>query len=304
VNVRPRPLSLIAVGGAIAIVAILAPAPRGGAAPAAACTDTDGVTVIVDFTHFGRDIERGCAPGHPATALAAMHAAGFATSGTANYGDAFLCRIDGLPSKKSESCANTPPAKSSWSFYDAHPTDSAWTYGTIGVVSFQPSPGTILAFAFGNLATPGVQPSAAIGPPTTTPPTTTPPTTPPARVPVTGPPVTAARVPPTTAPPPAATTPQPIASPGTTTPAALGPPVSLAPGATTPTTGPPPPSTPTTRPPPSTTPPPRIVDRAAAAGVAHDSAGSPLPALIAVALVALLGIGACVTVRSRRRRST
>src|SRR4029077_8628429 len=92
-----RALPIRAIGAAIAMVAVVAPAPRVGAAPARACTTKSGVTVIVDFTHFGRNIERGCAAGRPDTALAALHAAGFATAGTAQYGDAFVCRINGLP---------------------------------------------------------------------------------------------------------------------------------------------------------------------------------------------------------------
>ena len=101
---------LIALLGAA--IAIVAPAPRARAASVPACTTTSGVTVIVDFTHFNGNIERGCAPGQTANALAALRAGGFTTAGTANYGDAFLCRIDGKPVAKAESCATTPPAKS------------------------------------------------------------------------------------------------------------------------------------------------------------------------------------------------
>src|ERR1700722_10199816 len=102
-----------AIGAAIAILAVAAPAARVGAASASACTAQSGVTVIVDFTHFGHGIEQGCAPGSPNTALAAMHAAGFSTAGTTEYGDAFVCRIDDLPSPKSQACASTPPAMAS-----------------------------------------------------------------------------------------------------------------------------------------------------------------------------------------------
>ena len=88
------------IGAAIAIsgmIAVGAPAVGVAAGASSACSATAGVTVIVDFTHFsGGKIERGCAAGHPANALA-LHAAGFTTAGTAQYGDAFLCRIDGLP---------------------------------------------------------------------------------------------------------------------------------------------------------------------------------------------------------------
>jgi len=124
--------------------------------------------VIVDFSHFHSAIQRGCAPGRPSSALAALHTAGFDTAGTAQYGDAFLCRINGLPTSAKESCARTPPAGSSWSFYWARPTDRAWTYSSTGVGGYEPTPGSIVAFAFGNSAQPGIAPSAALVASTTT----------------------------------------------------------------------------------------------------------------------------------------
>jgi hypothetical protein len=279
-----------AVGAAIAFCAFAVSAPRRGAA-ASACSDTAGVTVIVDFTRFGGAIERGCDPGEAANALDAVRTAGFTTAGTARYGDAFVCRIDSRPSPKSEACTDTPPAQSSWSFYYARSTDKAWTYSTVGVLSYHPASGTLLAFAFGNFAKPGVLPSGAAVPTTTT--TTTPPRKPPAR-PST--PVTAQ------AHPPATTAPSAIAPPPTAT-AAVG-----AAPTWTPTTAKHPATTrsdaPTTTSGASTTTAPRIVDKTASGPVAGDSSssGSPWPALLTVALVAALGAGAFATIRLRRRR--
>uniref|UniRef100_UPI0035683872 hypothetical protein n=1 Tax=Actinotalea sp. TaxID=1872145 RepID=UPI0035683872 len=52
----------------------------GVAAPAAAaegaCTDADGVTVVVDFTDLGGEVEIGCATA-PATGTEALQEAGF-----------------------------------------------------------------------------------------------------------------------------------------------------------------------------------------------------------------------------------
>jgi hypothetical protein len=276
------------VGAAIAFCAFAVSAPRRGAA-ASACSDTAGVTVIVDFTHFGGAIERGCDPGEAANALDAVRTAGFTTAGTARYGDAFVCRIDSRPPPKSEACTDTPPAKSSWSFYYARSTDKAWTYSTVGVLSYHPASGTLLAFAFGNFAKPGVLPSGAAAPTTTT---TTAPRQPPPR-PST--PVTAQAHPP-----------------ATTAPSAITPPPTAAVGAaptSTPTTATHPattrPDAPTTTSDASTTTAPRIVDKTASGPVASDSSssGSPWPALLTVALVAALGAGAFATIRLRRRRS-
>lgn len=275
-NVQSRALAAAVLGATIAIFAVVAPGPPASAL-ASACTANAGVTVIVDFSHFGRAIERGCAPGHPTTALAALRAAGFETAGTTQYGNGFVCRIDGLPTPKSEACAVTPPARASWSFYFAHPTDTAWTYSSAGVSSYQPQPGSIVAFAFGDYAQPGIRPSAVIAPPPTTAPTM--PTTGP-----TSPTVTAEAIAPSTA---APTTAEP---PSTTSNRSTVPSPA--------TTQPPPTSVPS-----STSAPPRVIDRTAAGAVAKTSSGSPLPAVLTVALVALLGAGAGRTIRARRRRA-
>jgi hypothetical protein len=265
------------------MLAIVAPASRVGATPASAasrCTPKSGVTVIVDFTHFHLAIERGCAPGHPATALAALQAAGFTTAGTAQFGDAFLCRINNLPSSAKEACSQTPPANSSWSFYWAHPTDHDWTYSSSGVTGFTPAAGSLLAFAFGNYAKPGVSPASAIGAPATTTPTTaSPPTVAPAATRVSTSTVTTATT---------STTIRASTSSGAGTTAV-----------TTATTTRAPAPTHTT---PATGTEPRVVERTAAAGtVTHPGSGSPLPTLLAVVLVAALAIGGLFTIRLRKR---
>jgi len=285
---RVRSLPARAIGAAIAMLAVVAPAPRVGAASASACTAQSGVTVIVDFSHFHLAIERGCAPGHPPSALAALDGAGFDTAGTAQYGDAFVCRINGMPSPAKESCAQTPPAAASWSFYSARRTDQKWTYTTTGVTSYRPGAGTIIAFAFGNLAEPGILPTQVIATPTTTRATSPPPPPPPS----------------TTAPPAATVS----AQTGSTTTAASAPPTSAAGPATTsrpPTSGVTP-TAPAPAPVPAattTTTAPRVIDRSAARTVAPDDSGSPLPLVLTVVLLAMLGAGGFVATRSRRRRS-
>jgi hypothetical protein len=289
-----KPLAA-AVGAAIAFCAFAVSAPRRGAA-ASACSDTAGVTVIVDFTHFGGAIERGCDPDQAANALDAMHTAGFTTAGTLQYGDEFVCRIDALPPPKSEGCNKTPPADASWSFYYARPTDSTWTYSGLSVLRYHPPPGTMIAFAFGRFARPGVLPSGAAVPTTTTTTTTTAserpsPRTTPRVIGQVHPPVTAA---------PSAITPPPITAGVVAAPTA--PPTTVKtkhPSTTRPDTA-------TTRPARSTTTVPRIVDKTASGPVAggDGGSGSPWPALLTVALIAGLGAGAFATVRVRRRRAT
>ncbi|HTL85737.1 MAG TPA: hypothetical protein VL856_11170, partial [Acidimicrobiia bacterium] len=106
-----RRFSFMAVAGTlITLVAVTLPTTGWSAGAATTCA---GVTVVVDFTHFGGNIERGCAQ-HPSSGLDALHQAGFTTAGTTQYGDAFLCRIDNLPGAAEEACTATPPSTSYW----------------------------------------------------------------------------------------------------------------------------------------------------------------------------------------------
>jgi hypothetical protein len=257
-----------------------------GAAPA--CSATAGVTVIVDFTHFsGGKIERGCAPGHPTDALTALHAAGFTTAGTAQYGDAFLCRIDGLPKPAQDACAVTPPATAYWAFWHARSSDAKWTYASVSVIDYRPAVGSIEAFAFGSHAQPGISPAGALPPP---PSATTPPTAPP-----TAPPTSPPTVAPTTEAPPVSTaTLQPDPTITTNAPVTLAPTTSTTP---TSTRG----SSRATLPAPSTTT-ARVVERAASGPAPHESSGSPLAAISTILVVGCLAIGAFAFTRARRHR--
>ena len=271
------------IGAATVLLAVVAPAHPSGAADA--CNASAGVTVIVDFTYFQGAVERGCASGRPANALDALHDAGFATAGTTEYGDAFVCRIDDEPSPSTEACTATPPTTRSWSFYFARVGASAWTYSATGVLGYTPPPGSAVAFAFGNEARPGVAPPVA----TTTSTTTT------SRVTV--PPVGVASAP-TTVPTPA--------TPATT--------ARAAPAVASTTLAPGPASAPAARPghaaratttprTPGTTRAPRVVERSAARAV-HDSTGTPTGTLVAGALfVVLAGSGALLARRAARRRA-
>ncbi|MBT8223941.1 MAG: hypothetical protein KJO75_00360 [Dactylosporangium sp.] len=131
------------------------PAPQ--TAQAAACSGTTGVTVIVDFTAFGGDIQTACAPGDPATGLAALQGAGFTVAGTARWGLAFVCRLDGLPTAAAQACINTPPTTAYWSYWHA-PSGGAWTYSTLGVTGYDPAPGAVEGWAFGAGTAPGIDP--------------------------------------------------------------------------------------------------------------------------------------------------
>jgi hypothetical protein len=136
------------------------PATAALAGTAGACpSKTTGVTVAVDFTAFGGRVKVRCAPGTPATGVAALQQAGFTPAGTATYGLAFICRINNLPSAAQQACITTPPANAYWAYYHANKGATTWTYSTTSASTYKPAQGSIEAWAFGNSAKPSKTPA-------------------------------------------------------------------------------------------------------------------------------------------------
>ena len=130
------------------------------AGTAGACPGTTGVTVAVDFTAFaGGKVQVRCAPGAPATGVAALQQAGFTPAGTAVYGLAFVCRINNLPSTAQQACVTTPPTNAYWAYYHANKGATTWTFSTQGASTYKPAQGSIDAWAFGNTAKPSKTPA-------------------------------------------------------------------------------------------------------------------------------------------------
>jgi hypothetical protein len=119
-----------------------------GTNPISSCTSTQGVIVAVDFSHFDKSSERGCDP-TTTTGYAALQAAGFVTSGDQEDGDAFICRIDDLPTPSEDPCIDTPPASAYWSYWHANSGQNTWTFSTLGAMNYHPKPGSVDAWAFG-----------------------------------------------------------------------------------------------------------------------------------------------------------
>jgi hypothetical protein len=126
-------------------------------AQAAPCNGTSGVTVVVDFTALGGGVTVACAPGDPATGIAALQGGGFTVTGTKRWGLAFVCRVNGVPTPAAEPCVNTPPATAYWSYWHA-PAGGSWTYSTVGAASYNPAPGTVEGWAFGSGGAPSIPP--------------------------------------------------------------------------------------------------------------------------------------------------
>lgn len=141
---------------ALALVAAFAPVP----AFAAGC---EGVTVVVDYRGLGGGVQQGCAPGTPASGVAALTAAGFGYT-YASRQAGFVCRINGRPGTPADKCVNASPATAYWSYWHA-PAGGSWSYSNQGAATYVPARGTVEGWAFGAGEQPGIAPPAAPAPP-------------------------------------------------------------------------------------------------------------------------------------------
>jgi hypothetical protein len=140
-----------------AACAVLLAACLAGAVPASAtvpgkgtdgyCPEGGGVTVVVDFGDLGPQPLIRCAPGTPATGVAALQDAGIEVAGSQKYGLAVACRIEGRPGPEVESCAGMPSATAYWSYWHA-PAGGAWTSSQEGAQTSKPTPGGFEGWAF------------------------------------------------------------------------------------------------------------------------------------------------------------
>jgi len=140
----------------------LVDAPDAGGRPVAgACTDTAGISVIVDFGSAGGGVQTRCAPAPVRDGFEALRKAGFAIRSVS--GQAFLCQIDGKP--VDEPCNHVPSASRYWSYWYAQ-RGQPWTYSSSGA-SRRPPPGSVEGWSFGSSDPPGAAPPAPVTTPTT-----------------------------------------------------------------------------------------------------------------------------------------
>lgn len=127
------------------------------------CPDGNGVTVIIDFQDLGGDSIVRCAVGDQATGLAALKNAGIQITGTARWGEAFICRIEGKPAPNAEPCIDTPPASAYWSYWYA-PNGGSWKYSEWGVANRKPPLGSFEGWSFSKNRTAETNPPPRIAP--------------------------------------------------------------------------------------------------------------------------------------------
>ncbi len=135
-----------------AALALGAPAAQAQVVSGSGCTGTDGVTVVVDFTDLGGDIEVGCAEGDPASGREALESAGFTPEDSQ---PGMICTIDDQPDPCPEEFTG-----SYWSYWYAE--DDAWASYQVGADDADPAPGGVEGWRyFDGSAGPQVAPAEA-----------------------------------------------------------------------------------------------------------------------------------------------
>lgn len=120
----------------------------------------DGVVVEVNFGELGERIEECVAiNGTTEVAKDILSQAGVSVEGTKEYGDAVVCRVNGVPSATEEllvagqdphleTCDEFPPAFAYWALWVKNAPDAQWEYAMEGVSSLQLGKGQSVGLAF------------------------------------------------------------------------------------------------------------------------------------------------------------
>lgn len=120
----------------------------------------DGVEVVVNYSGQAEN-SRQCIGINGSTELAknVLASAGIAVEGTKAYGDAVVCRVDGVPSRTEplvvegeepyvESCQDMPAAFAYWGLWMKQSPEADWEYAMEGIGSLQLKAGQSLGLAF------------------------------------------------------------------------------------------------------------------------------------------------------------
>ncbi len=111
----------------------------------------------MEFNGLGGGDQTRCAPGDPASGVAALRGAGFEPTRAAQEAGYFVCRIDGKPAD--DPCQRASPEDAYWSYWHAQP-GGTWTYSNAGAADFDPAPGTVEGWSFGAGEPPSTPPPA------------------------------------------------------------------------------------------------------------------------------------------------
>ncbi len=121
-------------------------------------TKADCVTVYVDYGPIGNGTKStACVPVTERTnAIDLLTDAGFMLEGTQKYGNAVVCRVNGLPDASTESCEEMPPAEAYWAVlikeHELLPipfnTAGEWGWAQTGINEVYLEPGDAIGLVF------------------------------------------------------------------------------------------------------------------------------------------------------------
>ncbi|AMB58780.1 hypothetical protein [Microterricola viridarii] len=178
------PLLSAAVIGALllsgcAAGADAAPEPSTPAASSAAGSDSgtdascSGVEVVVDFGILDSPSVTECIDASaPIASADAIAAAGVATEGNADYGDAVVCRVDGRPAADetvtvpgeapfTEPCSAMSPAYAFWALWVKPAPEADWEFAMEGLATLKSEPGQSVGLVYTTGSGTEPQPPAA-----------------------------------------------------------------------------------------------------------------------------------------------
>lgn len=131
-----RPARVLLAGALVAAGALIG---LSAPAQAAACSGSEGVTVVVDF---GGTEQVGCAQGDPTSGTDALTKAGFAWTFHPRE-PGFICTIGGSPADQQCMKPNY------WSYWHKS-GGGGWQYSNVGATQYDPAPGSTEGWSFGS----------------------------------------------------------------------------------------------------------------------------------------------------------
>lgn len=160
-------LALLAALSGCATTGAATDSGAGSTAPATAAAEADaatldcaGVTVVVDFGTLDADSVTECVDATEATAASeALASAGVTTTGSAEYGDQIVCRVNDRPAADetvevegqesfTESCASMPPAYAYWALWVRDSAGADWKYAQEGLGTLEAQPGQSVGLVY------------------------------------------------------------------------------------------------------------------------------------------------------------
>jgi hypothetical protein len=119
-------------------------------------SDKDCINVYVDYNNLEMSTFDKCLPvTSDIKAIDLLKNNNFTLQGTEKYGDAVVCRLNGLPTAKDESCQDMPSDKAYWAILEKKKQlinipfmENGYSWAQVGISELILSPGDSLALVF------------------------------------------------------------------------------------------------------------------------------------------------------------